>query len=102
MRKIQLNEKSLIKILKKIINEQFDENKRYETGTFTWAANELVLYSENTEPIYRFAKTNRNIVDVFNLALKSYAKDFGNPLEYDDKETLFYDFAAHYSFPEEN
>jgi hypothetical protein len=100
--KVRISEKKLVKIIENLIKEQLDTENRYESGSFTHGANELILFADNTSEVYEYAKKHKNVGKVFNFALKTYNKKFEDGLQYDDLETLFYDFAAHYEFPEED
>ncbi len=76
--------------------KQFNENR-----TATHAGYDLALFAENDEPVYLMALDKADIEDIFNFALARYKIVTKSELEYDDKETTFYDFAANFVMPEE-
>ena len=97
-----------LKTIKRDINEnkkliskkQLIENTLKENRNISWEGGDLVLYAQNDSETYKFVEHNRDMKDIFEFALKRYIKEIGH-LKYDDKETLFYEFANNYEIPEE-
>ena len=97
-----------LKTIKRDINEnkkliskkQLIENTLKENRNISWEGGDLVLYAQNDSETYKFVEHNRDMKDIFEFALKRYIKEIGH-LKYDDKETLFYEFASNYEIPEE-
>lgn len=72
---------------------------RFSTGALTQQGHALILFANSNEYMVEFVVEHPDDKEaIFNKAWDQYRKTFGVELS-GDKETIFYDFMAHYEVP---
>jgi hypothetical protein len=84
-------------VLKHIIKEELGITK-FSTEALTPQGHSLILFAKNDLETFEFALQNKDKAVIFDKAIKNYEKKFGEKLS-GDRETVFYDFMAHYERP---
>lgn len=91
---------SIRTLIKRLIQEELGDH-RFEEGTVTPQASELIAYVYNTYPVFDFAISHPDDPKVvFDMAKNHYEKHRG-PLG-GDEETVMYDFMANFKTPNSN
>lgn len=88
--------------IRQLIREAIGEH-RFETGTITSEANQLIMFAENEKAAYDFVMAHPSDKQaIFEFCWNLYQKMHGSLVGGNgDKETIMYDFMANYELPEE-
>ncbi len=85
--------------IRKMIREALGD-MRFPSGALTQQAHGLILFANSNEWMVEFVQEHPDDKEaIFNKALELYKEKFGVDLS-GDRETLFYDFMAHYKVPD--
>lgn len=83
--------------MRRIIKEELGMTK-FNTGALTPQGHGLILFAKDNLETFEFSLENKDKAAIFDKAIEQYEKRFGETVK-GDRETVFYDFMAHYQRP---
>lgn len=87
-------------IIRAILKEAFGDGRKYRTGANYFTSDQLILMAYSNKQAEAYRRENPDdLKGLFNLVWNAYVSDIDRwnlPEPREDKETIMYDFMAHY------